>query len=205
MRFYRKINERFKILGIWPTMKYLFFTVFLEKLGFHVDAVLVHEKDSSASLAEEGFNFKVIKSLHELGDKDRKSLVEYGGSALIKDFSDSFLRGELCALGYLGQQLGCVCWAKKIQDYPVKLQQPAFLIWRCFTLPDLRGRGLYPLTLSCFCSMIKNQGSFSGPVLIECSIFNQSSMKGIHKAGFRHKAKIFRFGGWSKAFDIIVS
>lgn len=204
MEFYRKINERFKVLGIWPTMMYLFFTVFLEKLGFHIEAVFVY-KDGASRLAEEKFDFKVIQSLHELDDKDKMSLTEYGGAELIDDFSASFSRGELCALGFSEKRLGCICWAKKIQDHPVKIRQSAFLIWRCFTLPDLRGRGLYPLTLSHFCSMLKNQDSFSGPILIESSVFNQSSLKGIHKAGFRYKAKVFRFARWHKTFDIMKS
>jgi len=200
MKFYEKINERFKILGIWPTMMYLLFTVFLEKLGFHVEAVFEYKHNGSSRLIGDEFDFRVIQSLVELDDKDRTSLIEYGGKDLIDDFSDSFARDELCALGFSEQQLGCVCWAKKIQNHPVNVQQSAFLIWRCFTLPDFRGRGLYPLTLSHFCSMLKNQDSFSGPVLIESSVFNQSSLKGIRKAGFRYKGKILRFGSWSKTF-----
>ena len=205
MKIYKKIIKRYKTSGFKRTMGYLFFTVFLEKVGLHVDAVFIYKKDGPSIQAGEEFGFKVIQSLHELGDKERASLIGYGGTELIDDFSDSFSRGELCALGYSEQQLGCVCWAIKTLDHPVKIQQPAFLIWRCFTLPDLRGRGLYPLTLSYFCSMLKNQDSFSGPILIESSVFNQSSLKGIYKAGFRDKGKIFRFGGWSKAFDIMNS
>lgn len=198
MNIYRKINERFRILGLWPTMKYLFFTVFLEKLGFRVEAVYVFTKDDSSDLAEDGSDFRVIRSIDELDDKDKTSLVEYGGAELIQDFIASFLRGELCALGFSEQRLGCVCWAKKIENHPLNVQQPAFLIWRCFTLPDLRGRGLYPLTLRYFCSMLINQDAFTGPILIECSVFNKSSLQGIHKAGFRYKGKILRFGSWSK-------
>lgn len=205
MKIFRKVKERFKISGIWPTMMYLLFTVFLEKIGIHIEAVFTYEKDSSLELADEKFDFKVIQSLHELDEKDKTSLMEYGGTELIDDFSLSFSRGELCALGFSEQRLGCICWAKKIQNHPVEIRKSAFLIWRCFTLPGLRGRGLYPLTLSFFCSMLKDQDSFSGPILIESSVFNQSSLKGIHKAGFRYKCKVFRFGRWSKTFDIMNS
>ena len=200
MEFYRKVTERFKVLGIWPTIKYLLFTVFLEKLGFHLEAVFAFNEDDCSALAEEEFDFRAIKSLHELEEKDRTSLIAYGGTELIEDFSASFSRGELCALGFSEQRLGCVCWAKEIPNHPVIGEQSAFLIWRCFTLPDLRGRGLYPLTLRHFCSMLKNQDLFSGSILIECSVFNQSSLRGIRKAGFQYRSKILRFGNWSKTF-----
>ncbi len=202
MQFIRKIKERIKVFGIWPTIMYLFFTVFLEKIGFHAEAILVFHNEVLSYSPVQKFSFRVIQSASKLGDKERASLIEYGGKALIDDFSTSFARGELCALGYWEHQLGCVCWGKKIQHHPILGRKPVFLIWRCFTLPELRGRGLYPLTLSHFCSELNNRKLFFGPILIECSIFNQSSMKGIQKAGFRYQGKILRFGSWRKSFDV---
>lgn len=196
----KKVIERFKVSGIVPTISYLFFTVFLEKLGFHVEAVFSIQQQNISKAAEQGYSFRVIQSSAKLGDSDETALLEYGGSSLIDDFEASFARGELCALGYWEQRLGCVCWAKNIQHHPLLENQSAHLIWRCFTLPDLRGRGMYPQTLRFFCAMLSNKDDW--PILIECSVFNHASLNGISKAGFQIIGKILRFRKWSRVLAV---
>lgn len=200
MLIFRKIWQRFRIFGLIPTLEYLFFTVFLEKIDFHIDIVYSIQPESIQTVKLQGFSFRLIHSVTDISDSDTQALKEYGGIELVNGFSTSLAEGEICALGYFGQELGCVCWARAIDGHDLTGRQDGFIIWRCFTLPRLRGHGMYPKTLKFLCYKLNEMSSI--PILIECSLFNHASIKGIEKAGFKFIGKVLRFRKWSKPYSV---
>lgn len=57
------------------------------------------------------------------------------------------------------------------------------LIGNCFTVPAMRGRGLYPAMLRTVCRHLARMGH--DRVFISCAPDNRASIRGIERAGFR--------------------
>ena len=61
----------------------------------------------------------------------------------------------------------------------IDLNKEIFYIYDCFTYPKFRGKGVYPLVLAKLCEV-----SDRSDVYVACQSVNESSIKGILKAGF---------------------
>ena len=61
----------------------------------------------------------------------------------------------------------------------IDLKKEIFYIYDCFTYPKFRGKGVYPIVLAKLCEV-----SDRSEVYVACQSVNESSIKGILKAGF---------------------
>ncbi len=177
----RKPLERISAQGVLPTLAYYGGTVALERVGLHTNAVYRMWKPTVALSAN--VTCTRALSIDSLSQDDRTLLEGYGGAALLFDFEQAFARSESCVVAYKSGELGCVCWITESQTFAAFPGQPSVLIQRCFTLPAQRGQGLYAQALSYATRMLIEEMP-SRPVLIESSVWNRASVRGIEHAGF---------------------
>jgi len=194
-----KLIQRIRMTGLWPTIKYLIFTVLFERLDIHVSVIFEQTLNHIESHKKDGYHCDVIQSLDDLTTPVRDALVEYGGHEMIADFAKSFSQGQQVALGFSDGRFGCVCWFQR-QRHGLFDDQPVHLIWRSFTLPEMRGRKLFPLTMKCACSYIRRNPDGDFPIVAESSLFNTSSIRGIESAGFGRISKKIEIGRWGRFF-----
>jgi GNAT superfamily N-acetyltransferase len=131
------------------------------------------------------------------------ALAKYGGSHLATEFRRAFAVNRICVAIYSDTgALAAVCWAERASSFAPWMTAPCILIARCFTLPEYRGRGLYPAALKAADRLIPQTMQRLDWLLIECSMFNYSSKSGILKAGFRPCGMAIDIGkkriGWKK-------
>ncbi len=182
MKAFTKIYKRVRETSLLATFQYLFLTVFLEKIGIEINSVFKFQ-DNTVLEKLGKFHSEVINSIIEINNQSLMSITKYGGASLIKDFELAFSKGEYCALGFWEGKIGCICWCKKIDDNTLG-KKNAYWIWHCFTLPEHRGLGLYPVTLYDLCQFLL-ENMESDLIMVESSTYNISSIRGIEKAGFK--------------------
>jgi hypothetical protein len=182
---WRRHLHRFSSQGLRRTFSYYVLTVGAEKLGIRFQEVLEYSNAPSPITAATAVAFDVVNSMSNWSASDLASLNVYGGDALRQEFTDAFRRGEKCAVArWGGVDLGCVCWLANTSQYFLAVGQSATLIQRCFTLPQHRGKALYPQTLAFAIEYLMATEQRSHRIFIECSKFNYASQKGIRQAGF---------------------
>ena len=201
MNTLRKIIQRFRSAGFLPTIKYLFFTVLLERLGIHFDVIFVYESSPFGQSQPGNYHCKVIGSLDGLAPSVREALVDYGGNEMIEDVAKSFAEKQLCVLGFIDGRFGGLGWFEP-QGHDLFVDQEVYLMWRAFVLPDMRGQKLLPLTMIEACSFIRRDLRSNRPIVVECSLFNKSSRRGIENAGFELIAKEVEIGRWKTFYQV---
>jgi hypothetical protein len=143
-----------------------------------------------------GATFEIIANLEQLAAADRAVLVEYGGDDEIVDFERSFACGETCAVGRYENQLASVCWvSRRTGHHFAKNDASVVLLYRCFTIPKHRGKGLYPFVLQSSCRSLLTSENGPRDILVESSLFNQASIRGIQHAGFVPVGREYRVLG----------
>lgn len=183
-------------MGIWRTANYLFFTVLLERLGFHVNYVFLRQIDRrNATVMPSGFSACCARRMNELNEHDFAALLEYGGAALSQQFRTSFAAGRLCIVVHsTAGELATVCWVEKVDSFAPCTMNPCLFVSRCFTVPQFRGLGLYPAALQAVDHLIPDELSCLTEIVIECSMFNYASKTGILKAGFLIRGRAIEIG-----------
>jgi hypothetical protein len=175
-----RIRERVSKHGWTATAAYILGTGLLEKTGISIMRVYVSGPGAHiGGPLPDG----ILKSMDDLREDDYRDLRAYGGDALIQNFRQSFDRGYWCIVRRVDARIGCVCWLTKSEAYTPAGRRPATIVQNCFTLPQFRGKSLYSATLRdtlvCAARLWNDTRVF-----IESSVFNESSIRGIQKAGF---------------------
>jgi hypothetical protein len=187
----QRIRDRVSKQGWLATGGYLVGTALIEKTGLSIMRVYV---SGPALQFTEPAPEDVLRSMEDLGESDIEDLRAYGGERLIQSFSGNFDRGYWCVTTRVGGRIGCVCWLTRSRSYRPAGDKPAVLIQSCFTLPQFRGKSLYSATLrhalACAATMWNDRSVF-----IESSVFNESSIRGIEKAGFEAFGTVVYAGG----------
>ncbi len=99
-----------------------------------------------------------------------------------------FNRGEVCGVARLNSEVVSYCWVAFQQaevgeiNRTIKLRNNELYFYDAFTLPDYRGRGLFPALLTAILGFARSQGC--SRALIFSLRENRPSVRGIEKAGF---------------------
>ena len=194
-----KLKAMFHRMGFWNTVGYVVFTVVLERVGVHVNYIF-RMRVSGDPVSFPGFDIEHVCRAEEMGDQDWIALREYGLSKLVEEFKRAFASGKTCmVLRRVDGRLACVCWMQKMATFAPG-DEPCILVSRCFTLPEFRGKGLYPAALQSAGSGMTGEPSGPEHVMIECSKFNYASRRGIMKAGFQLCGVSIELGRWKKVW-----
>ncbi|MDD5731230.1 MAG: hypothetical protein PHN57_08935 [Candidatus Omnitrophica bacterium] len=183
MSIFTKVNNLFRVHGFWKTALYSLGIV-SEKLCSGVSVVFVYKDGGENVKPPLGHSFEIIRSLGQLGEEDKNSLLGYKGKNIFRQFEGLFSKGHFCAVCRVKGSLGSMCWAKPIKKHFLLKNQAGFLIRQCFTLPGMRGKGLYPATLNFLAGRLKAENTQDISIIIESAASNYSSIRGIQKAGF---------------------
>ncbi len=179
--------DRWKALGTREALRYYMGTALFERAGVEIDRVFAWQADSTPTggvIAADGDSFAILTSMDELSAHDRELLIGYGGATILERFEKSFVDKWLCAIARAHGELACVCWFTPTSKYEPANGKRCWIVQRCFTLPAQRGRGHYQRTLTYSATRVAREQPHV-PILVESSIFNVSSIRGIEKAGFR--------------------
>ena len=181
--------------GLVGTLGYVFGAVLVERLGFSVRCVY-HGAPEPSPVGTAGYDIAVLNSMRDLSHEDRAGLLEHGGHALLKLFGENFSNGNICVVTRIDGEIACACWLARTDGFSSAHPGPRTLIEQCFTVHQHRGKSLYPLTLR-HTRYWANQFSGCEDLLIETSVFNKSSIRGILKAGFQRIGTAIVIGeGW---------
>ncbi len=99
-----------------------------------------------------------------------------------------FNQGEVCGVAWFNSAVVSYCWVAFQQaevgevNRIIKLRSNELYLYEAFTLPDYRGRGLFPALLTAILSFARSQG-YSRALIFSLSK-NRPSLRGIEKAGF---------------------
>ena len=198
--FLEKHRARVAAQGLRKTLLYYVFTVALQKLGVELMYVFEHRLDSRAGqapdLTADDVSTTIVDTFDALTASDLEALRQYGGAELLQEFAAAFARGERCAVSRLRDaRPASACWIIAVSESYADRASPGLLIERCFTLPDMRGRGIYPLLLARVSQVLRMRDGRPQRIFVKSSIFNESSIRGIQKAGFTRIGRIVSFAG----------
>jgi len=125
-----------------------------------------------------------VTSLEQLSPADVEALREYAGSAYLTAMRGRFEQGWILYVGRLAGRLAGGGWVLTARHKAkvVPLLDGDASILDCFTLPDMRGRNVYPRLLAKIASAYRDRGGLRA--FVGVSPWNAASIKGLEKAGF---------------------
>jgi RimJ/RimL family protein N-acetyltransferase len=111
----------------------------------------------------------------------------------IAEFQDAGFNGAygVCCNGKLAHISWIVTRQDEREDTPVGLGDDEIEITYCVTLPEFRGRGLYPFAIRSLCSIAHGRGFKR--VFMKTEESNLASQKGIQTAGLKPSGYILTF------------
>jgi len=191
--FIKKYSQRAKVEGHLQTWLYLLGNFIFPKIGIQVkyiffnNALQQHSIDDQAELA-------LLDDMSQLTDSDKKNLIGFEGDSLVDKFRQEFSEGCKCVI-VRNDSLASACWIAHAPDYLQDHKTESFLIRDCFTLPAMRGRGMYPKILDFAIKEIQKQTTEKKVRIVVNSIFsNRSSIRGILKSGFIKAGTVYQIG-----------
>lgn len=189
-----KLRELIAVAGFWRTCAYLL-NIVPERCGFGIIRIFLYDREARLTEIASERSFKIIKGMDQLADTQIDSLRHYRGEKICSHFEKLFQRGCYCAIGCIKEQLGCVCWTFPLKNRTLLKGKTGFIIRQSFTLPSMRGKGLYPATLNFLCDYLEKQYREDLKIFIESTIFNYSALRSIEKTGFRKVGIALMFFG----------
>ncbi len=180
------LARRIRVQGIRQSLSYVLVTVLMERLGLHIYRVFEAADEDASGFAAKGLETAMLKGMASLSSADTEALKSYGGPRLLRHFEAGFARQEACVAARLDDgRLAGVAWLTSARDYAPARRSECALLERCFTFPEYRGRGVFPALLAYAVRWNRERHPERGAPLVECSISNASSARGILKAGFK--------------------
>jgi peptidoglycan/xylan/chitin deacetylase (PgdA/CDA1 family) len=180
---FEKHVERWRALGPRAALQYYVGTALLERAGVEIVRVFVWAGGDAFPEERAGDTFDVVHDEAGLSARDRELLAGYGGAPLWATFQQAFRDGWRCVIARAQGELACVCWLAETSGYEPANRKRCWVVQRCFTLPGQRGRAHYQRALR-FSAVTIVRADPTTPIMIESSIWNPSSVRGIEKAGF---------------------
>lgn len=200
--FIEKYNQRASIDGHLRTVLYLFGGFLLPKINIHIK-YLFFNNETKAQKNEKDLQLALLVKFSQLDKKDIENLIDFEGEMLVEKFKKEFDQGNRCVV-CRDNGLASACWIALAPAYLQNREVVTYHISDCFTLPALRGRGMYPMILDFAMKSIQKESSDMKVRITVNSIFtNYSSIRGILKSGFNKAGIIFQFG--KKGFAIFRS
>ncbi|WP_319586813.1 hypothetical protein [uncultured Desulfobulbus sp.] len=187
-----RIAKEGLILTIW----YFFVTIFLGRLGIEFNNLYRAELPCDSVCIE---SVKIFYTLNDIPTPLHSMLDKLMGSNgfVSRNMEDD----KVLAVGFESDQPVSWCWLTRIKNQHSFLEPGDWLIHSCATLPAVKGQGFYPRSIRSLVQVATNQwlsGNGGKFLYIECSIANNSSIKGIKKAGLEKKALLIKF--WGRMF-----
>lgn len=181
----KKIRHRIRSQGLYRFIGYLGVTVILEKFGIHIVDIYRYDISNDNECFEGENNFDVITSIGSFSSEDIALLDEYGGPKLIRLFAKRFEQDMKAVVLRPDTTIASIFWLDGKRWLPEFLADYQYTtIKDCFTFPSYRGRGYYTLGLKYIAYILGKGANNLQYVIVECSIANYSSLKGIKKADF---------------------
>lgn len=183
--FWTNQLNRFSQWGVLRTLGYYVFAVGADKVGVGIWLAFEYAGHSNAFPRTEAATFSILESMSELTARDRELLRACQGGTRLELYRGYFDRGKKCAVARLeGSELACMLWMKTISEYCQNRGHRSVVLSDAITLPDHRGKGLYPQTLSFICDYATGMWGEAAKIYADCSVVNYASKRGLRKAGF---------------------
>jgi len=191
--FFEKYNQRAKVEGHLQTWLYLLGNFIFPRIGLQVKYIFFNN-DARQFSEDDQAELALLSDMSQLTDSDRKNLISFEGDSLVEKFRQEFSDGCKCVI-VRNSGLVSACWIAPAPDYLQDHKTESFLIRDCFTLPAMRGRGLYPKILNFAINEIQNETTGKKVRIVVNSIFsNRSSIRGILKSGFLKAGVVYQIG-----------
>jgi hypothetical protein len=188
-KYWKSYKDRILSEGLLKTIIYYMGSHLLPKAGFQLKYLYEYQHGSSyptISLPSEA-KLSVAQKMMDLGPEDINALNDFEGRKLIDRYEMEFRNNHKCVI-VRNEKNGLVS-AGWITPAPLQFsmdEAPSFLIRDCFTLPNVRGKGLYPAMLKGACEYVISSLAHGSPHIFLTSIFsNWPSIRGIKKSGFK--------------------
>ena len=175
----------------------------LPKIGLEIKYIFEYQETNNFNYYRfQGIESEIMQKVEDFKNKDISALCNYSGKELLNKFQDRFDRNQVCVVSRLDDgRLGSVCWIENVPGSSIRGDKAERLITDCFTLPHMRGQGLYPATIIRSCNYIFDilkQDTVT--IFINSNIFNKASIKGICKSGFKKAGIHLRLWQWKKSY-----
>lgn len=179
---YKKLIDRIKHQGFFSTVNYFLFTVGGEKLGIEIIIKYLFSGDAAEKSVDE--NIKIYGKKSDIPFSYLDELTQACGERFSQSVEQKLSRGEKLAIGISEGHAASISWMKKLNE---NKNEVFWLINGCLTLPSYRGLKLYPRSIKQLTKLAfeLTQTEQKTNVLIESSIANKASIKGITQCGFR--------------------
>ena len=191
--FFKKYNQRAKVEGHLQTWLYLLGNFIFPKIGIQVKYIFFN-KGIQQHLIDDRVELDLLDDMSQLTVSDKKNLISFEGNSLVEKFRQEFSDGCKCVI-VRNDGLVSACWIAPAPDYLQDHKTESFLIRDCFTLPAMRGQGLYPKILDFAINRIQTETTHKKVRIVVNSIFsNRSSIRGILKSGFLKAGVVYQIG-----------
>jgi len=127
--------------------------------------------------------------------EDSHLILAVGDNISVEKLNSRLKRNDSCFVALLDGIPVHFSWVSfdlmRISEisYEHKLRKNEAFIYHCFTCPEFRGKGIYPFVLSYIAGLLRKNGTKN--ILISAIKRNESSCRGILKAGFAQDTFIF--------------
>jgi len=194
VNLYKKFFDRVKYQGLLSALNYFLITVGLEKLGFEIIKQFIFTGPIVKTMDSQDINvFSKKADIQELLLND---LTKECGPRFSVSVDTKLNKKNQLAIGVIDGRAASIAWLMKPDN---AIQQvdgyDLWLIQGCLTLAKYRGMGLYPKSIT---RLVELTFSLAKPnirtaVLIESSIANYASIKGIIQCGFKEFGYVIHY------------
>lgn len=181
----KKFIDRIKYQGFFSTVNYFLFTVGIEKLG--IELIIKYIFSGNVSDHELDEDMKIYEQKSDIPPLFLEELTQACGERFSQSVESKLSRGEKLAIGVSDGHAASISWMKKLNENCVDSNETYWLINGCYTLPTYRGLKLYPRSIKKLTKFALEslQTKQKTNVIIESSIANKASIRGITQCGFQ--------------------
>jgi hypothetical protein len=184
-RFLNSQRERISQWGILRTLGYYALCVAPDKVGIKLFEAYKHVGRHNVTPRTSNSTFSVLESAADWTERDAEVIKAFLGEGWLGLYGEKFARGSKCAVTrWGGSDLACLLWVHNMSDYWQSPGQNCVVLTDAVTVPEHRGKGLFPLTLSFACDYASEEWGDDLEIYADVSLVNYASKKGLHKAGF---------------------
>ncbi len=191
---YKKFINRIKYQGFISTLNYFFITVGLEKLGFEIIKQFIFTGPVVKTMDSQYIN--IFSKKADIPVLLLNDLTKECGPRFSVSVDTKLNKGNQLAIGVIDGRAASIAWLMKpdnaiqqVDGYELRLIQG------CLTLPKYRGMGLYPKSITRLVDLTTSlaKPNIKTAVVIESSVANYASIKGIVQCGFKELGYVIHY------------
>ncbi|MGA1863750.1 MAG: hypothetical protein ACMUHX_01680 [bacterium] len=189
LKYWKNYKDRICREGLLKTIIYYMGSHLLPKAGFQLKYLFEYQHGFSSSQISLPLDvkFSVLHKMSDLEPEDIKALNDFEGRELIDRYEMEFENNHKCAIARK-EKCGLVS-AGWLTPAPPQFSvdgEPSFLLRDGFTLPNMRGNGVYKGIIRTLCEYVISSVKPDYPHIFVTSVFsNWASIRGIEKSGFK--------------------